>query len=44
MKTGESIYDIHKRFTHVMNHLLALGKIFCKEELNIKILKLHLLL
>jgi len=29
---------VHKRFTHIVNHLLALGKTF-DEELNIKILK-----
>jgi len=39
MKTGESICDVQKRFTHIVNHLLALGKTFDKEELNIKILK-----
>jgi len=39
MKTRESICDLQKRFTHIVNHLLALGKTFDKEELNIKILK-----
>ena len=40
MKSGESICDVQKRFTHiVVNHLLALGKTFDKQELNIKILK-----
>lgn len=39
MKNRESIYDMQKRFTHIANNLLALGKIFDKEELNIKILK-----
>ena len=39
MKTGESICDVQKRFTHIVNQLLALGKIFDKEELNIKFLK-----
>jgi len=39
MKNGESICDVQKRFTHIVNHLLALGKTFDKEELNIKILK-----
>jgi len=39
MKARESIYNVHKRFTHIVNHLLALGKTFDKEELNIKILK-----
>ena len=39
MKAGESICDVYKRFTHIVNHLIALGKTFDKEELNIKILK-----
>jgi len=39
MKTRESICDVQKRFTHIVNHLLALGKTFDKEESNIKILK-----
>ena len=38
MKIGESICDVQKRFTHIVNHLLTLGKTFDKEELNIKIL------
>ena len=39
MKQGESIADVQKRFTHIVNHLLGLGKEFDKEELNIKVLK-----
>jgi len=39
MKQGESIADVQKRFTHIVNHLIGLGKEFDKEELNIKILK-----
>jgi len=39
MKAEETIYDVQKRFTHIVNHLIALGKDFEKEELNIKILK-----
>ena len=39
MKAEETIYDVQKRFTHIVNHLIALGKVFEKEELNIKILK-----
>jgi len=39
MLKGETISDVHKRFTHVVNHLISLGKIFEREELNIKILK-----
>jgi len=30
---------VQKRFTHIMNHLIGLGKTFDKEELNIKVLK-----
>ena len=39
MKAGESICDVQKRFTHIVNHLLSPCKTFDKEELNIKILK-----
>jgi len=39
MLKGESIAEVQKRFTHVINHLMSLGKTFDKEELNIKILK-----
>ena len=35
----ESIADVQKRFTHIVNQLMSLGKVFDKEELNIKILK-----
>jgi len=30
---------VQKRFTHVVNHLIGLGKQFDKEDMNIKILK-----
>ena len=30
---------MQKRFTHIVNHLVGLGKEFNKEELNIKVLK-----
>jgi len=30
MKQGESIADVQKRFTHIVNHLLGLGKKFDK--------------
>jgi len=30
---------VHKRLSHIVNHLMSLGKNFDKEELNIKILK-----
>ena len=39
MKQGESIADVQKSFTHIVNHLMGLGKEFDKEELNIKVLK-----
>ena len=39
MKQRESITDVQKRFTHIVNHLMGLGKEFDKEELNIKVLK-----
>jgi len=38
MLKGESIAEIQKRITHIVNHLMSLGKIIDK-ELNIKILK-----
>ena len=39
MQQGETIYDVHKRFTHTVNHLNGLGKTFNTDELNIKIMK-----
>ena len=39
MLKGESIENVQKRFTHIVNHPRNLGKVFDKEELNIKILK-----
>jgi len=39
MLKGESIAELQKRFTHIINHQMSLGKTFVKEELNIKILK-----
>ena len=39
MLKGESTVEVQKRFSHIVNHLMSLGKIFDKEELNIKILK-----
>jgi len=39
MQKGESITEVQKRFTHIVNHLMGLGKEFDKEELNIKVLK-----
>ncbi|XP_068474794.1 uncharacterized protein [Phaseolus vulgaris] len=39
MLKGESFAEVQRRFTHIINHLMSLGKTFDKEELNIKILK-----
>ena len=39
MQPEESIADVQKRFTHIVNHLTGLGKEFDREELNIKLLK-----
>jgi len=39
MSKGESICDVQKSFSHIVNQLMSLGKTFDKEELNIKILK-----
>ena len=39
MQKGESICDVKKRFSHIVNHLMCLGKKFGEEELNIKVLK-----
>ena len=38
MQQGETIDDVQKRFTHIVNYLIGLGKQFDKEELNSKIL------
>ena len=38
MKNGESIAELQTRFTHIVNHLLGLGKTFEDDELNVKIL------
>jgi len=35
MQAGESIAEVQKRFTHIVNYLIGLGKTFDKEELNI---------
>jgi len=39
MQPEENIADVQIRFTHIVNHLTGLGKVFDKEELNIKVLK-----
>ncbi|XP_068497724.1 uncharacterized protein [Phaseolus vulgaris] len=36
MQPEETIADVQKRFTHIVNHLTGLGKDFDKEELNIR--------
>ena len=38
MKNGETIAELQTRFTHIVNHLLGLGKTFEDDELNVKIL------
>ena len=38
MKNGETISELQIRFTHIVNHLLGLGKTFEDGELKIKIL------
>jgi len=37
MLREEILYDVHKMFTHIVNHILTLGKKLDREELNIKI-------
>ncbi|KAL2344787.1 hypothetical protein Fmac_006072 [Flemingia macrophylla] len=39
MIQGESIMEMQKRFTHIINHLKGLGKVFDEEEVNVKMLK-----
>jgi len=39
MLKRETIADVQKRFNQIVNDLIRLGKIFKREELNIKILK-----
>lgn len=39
MKLAKNIYDVQKRFTHIVNYLMTLHKIFYKKEVNLKILK-----
>ena len=38
MKNGETISELQTRFTHIVNHLLGLGKMFEDDELSTKIL------
>ena len=35
----ETIQDMHKRFTYIVNHLASLGKIFPNEDLINKVLR-----
>ncbi|KAL2340391.1 hypothetical protein Fmac_008331 [Flemingia macrophylla] len=39
MTQRETIMDMQKRFTRIINHLKSLGKMFDEEEVNVKILK-----
>ncbi|XP_057452726.1 aspartic proteinase CDR1-like [Lotus japonicus] len=39
MLPGERILDLQKRFTHLTNHLIALGKEFTNKDLNLKVLR-----
>ena len=39
MNANESIQDMQKRFTHIVNHLAALGKDFQNEDLINKVLR-----
>ncbi|KAF1870639.1 hypothetical protein Lal_00026059 [Lupinus albus] len=39
MKHGEKILDLEKRFTHLTNHLIAVGKVLSNSDFNLKVLK-----
>ncbi|KAF1874311.1 hypothetical protein Lal_00013750 [Lupinus albus] len=39
MKPGEKILDLQKRFTHITNHLTALGKLLSNSDLNLKVIR-----
>ena len=39
MNQNETIQHMQKRFTHIVNHLASLGKIFPNEDLIIKVLR-----
>jgi len=39
MNPNETIQDMQKRFTHIINHLASLGKIFPNEDLINKVLR-----
>ncbi|KAF1864587.1 hypothetical protein Lal_00039215 [Lupinus albus] len=39
MKPDEKILDLQKRFTHLKNHLIALGKVLSNSDLNLKVIR-----
>jgi len=39
IKQNETIQDMQKRFTHIINHLASLGKIFPNEDLINKVIR-----
>ncbi|XP_050875904.1 uncharacterized protein LOC127079563 [Lathyrus oleraceus] len=39
MLPGESIVTLQKRFVHLTNHLIALGKTFTNDDINLKVLR-----
>ncbi|KAF1861405.1 hypothetical protein Lal_00025711 [Lupinus albus] len=39
MRPGEKILDLQKRFTHLTNHLIELGKVLSNSDLNLKVLR-----
>lgn len=39
MQPGESFIALQKRFVHLTNHLMVLGKTFTNDEINLKVLR-----
>lgn len=39
MEPGEKIVSLQKRFTHITNHLAALGRTYTNDELNLRVLR-----
>lgn len=39
MQPRESMVDLQKRFTHLMNHLMELSNDFTSDKLNLKVLR-----
>ena len=39
MEPGEKIVSLQKRFTHITNHLAALGRTYSNDELNLRVLR-----